>query len=73
MNFNWRALDVDGSSILRLVVLQRAVVDEKSCVPGENSSTLEVPCPRQELERKFEIVLLAKSAWMELKSGVNES
>jgi hypothetical protein len=32
-----------------------------------------VACPRRELERKFEIVLLAENARMELKSLANES
>jgi hypothetical protein len=38
-----------------------------------DSSALEVACgPPQELEQKFEIVLLAESAWMGLKSSANE-
>jgi hypothetical protein len=33
----------------------------------------ELRVPRQELERKFEIVLLAENARVELKSSANES
>jgi hypothetical protein len=38
-----------------------------------NGSTLEVACPRRELERKFEIFLLAENAWMDPKSSANQS
>jgi hypothetical protein len=34
---------------------------------------VELDVPRQELERKLEILLLAENARMELKSGANES
>jgi hypothetical protein len=42
-------------------------------IVSKNSSALEVTCPRPELERKFEKVLFAENARMELKSSAKES
>jgi hypothetical protein len=38
-----------------------------------NSTALEVPCPPPGIERKFEKVLFAANARVELKSSANES
>jgi hypothetical protein len=42
-------------------------------VDGPSVLKIELHVPRQELERKFEIVLFVESARMELKSSANES
>jgi hypothetical protein len=55
------------------VLLENAGVDLDISKLSTNSSALEVACPRRELERKIEIVLLEENAWMELKSSANES
>jgi hypothetical protein len=42
-------------------------------VDGPSELKIELRVPRQELEQKCEIVLLAENAWIVLKSGANES
>ena len=42
-------------------------------VDGPSVLKIELHVPRQELERKFEIVLLVENARMELKSSAKES
>jgi hypothetical protein len=42
-------------------------------VDGPSILKIELHVPRQELERKFEIVLLAENARMEWENNANES
>jgi hypothetical protein len=42
-------------------------------VNGPSVLKIELHVPRRELERKLEIVLFAKNAWMALKSGAKVS
>jgi hypothetical protein len=42
-------------------------------VDAPSELKIELHAPRREMERKFEIVLLAESARMEPKSSANES
>jgi hypothetical protein len=53
------------------VALEYGVVDLHIRIPSINSPPLEVACPRQELERNFEIVLFLESARVELKSSAH--
>ena len=51
-------------------------MDDKSSilnVDGPSVLKIELHVPRRELERKFEIVLFAENARMELKSSAKES
>jgi hypothetical protein len=58
----------------RTVGLKCAVMDlHLGTIFSINSSALEVAVVRREFERKFEIVLLAENARMELKRSAKES
>jgi hypothetical protein len=51
-------------------------MDDKGPIPnvdGPSMLKIELHVPRRELERKFEIVLLAENARLELKNSANES
>jgi hypothetical protein len=56
------------------VALECAVIDRHNGTTlSMDSAALDVACPRRELERKFEIVLLAETARVELQSCANTS
>jgi hypothetical protein len=56
------------------VGVEGRIIDNKSSIINVDGSTvLKVACARQELERKFQIVLFAGIARMELKSSAKES
>ena len=59
--------------IISGVTLKRAVVDLNSALISINGSTLKVACPPPGIGQNFEIVLLAESAWLDIKRSANES
>jgi hypothetical protein len=60
--------------VRRGVGVEGRIMDDKGSILNvDGPSVLRVVCGPPELERKFEIVLLAESARTELKSSANES
>jgi hypothetical protein len=73
INLEVAILNINSSTIGGSVALEGAAMDLYIGTIGKNSTALEVACPPPGIRVKFEIVLLAEYARMELKISANES